>query len=371
MASDQPTIPALTVESSPHVHQRLTTRRVMIDVLIALVPAVVAGIYYFRLNAVVLIVACCVAGLVTEALFNRARHKPNSLGDCSAIVTGVILALSLPSAFPWWAAAIGMVVAIGLGKMVYGGLGHNVFNPAMVGRAFLMACFPVLMTTWAAPAGGPCPADAPPPAVAEARTTGMVAADAKTRAPRKLSPAEASTDAVTQATPLQMLRSRRAAKTKGEARAMPAPDLADCFLGRTGGCMGETCTLALLIGALYLLVRRAIPIEIPVSILVTVILVAGITHTLDPVRYPDPLIAMTTGGLILGAFFIATDPVSCPLPSGGRWLFGFGVGALVMLIRLVGGYPEGVMYAVLLMNAVAPLLSRWTRPTPLGGHARA
>ena len=425
MASDAQTPPVLTVESSPHVRQALTTRRVMIDVLVALVPAIVASVLFFRCNAAVLIVSCCVAGLATEALFNLARRKPNSLGDCSALITGVILALSLPPAFPWWGAVIGMVVAIALGKMVFGGLGHNIFNPAMVGRAFLMACFPALMTTWAAPVplcgSGPCaPAGVCPgrgarahaPVVApatraaatQAATTQTAATQtAATQAAATQAPAtraagtqaaatqavdakaEATTkwkkprkkadvvpaDAVTQATPMQMIKERQKAKTLGAARAMPAPKLADTFFGRVGGCVGETSAVALLLGALYLLVRRTITIEIPLGILVTVILVASITHVLDPVRYADPLLHLTSGGLLLGAFFIATDPVTCPLPVGGRWLFGFGVGALVMLIRLVGGYPEGVMYAVLLMNAVTPLLNRWTRPTPLGGHVRA
>ena len=404
MASDEPKTPVLTVESSPHVHQTLTTRRVMIDVLVGLIPAVIAGVLFFRLNAVTLIVTCCAAGVVTEWLFNRVRRKPDTLRDCSALVTGVILALSLPPSFPAYGAVIGTVVAVALGKMVYGGLGHNMFNPAMVGRAFLMACFPVLMTTWTPPVGS-WPASTRPPAVDHKRavggdeqacvvatqadtqpsTTQTVATrpamtqrtDAKTGAVKKWqktgkqrAPAKASTDAVTQATPLQLVKSRQKATLARDAEAMPSPHLRACFLGYVGGCVGETSALALILGALYLLIRRTIAAEIPVAMLVTVAVVGSVTHLIDPARYADPLIHLTSGGVLLGAFFIATDPVTCPLTALGRWLFGFGVGALVMLIRLVGGYPEGVMYAVLLMNAVTPLLNRWTRPTPLGGHAR-
>ena len=320
MAKDPETTPVLTVETSPHVHQPLTTQRVMIDVLIGLLPAVVAAALFFRVNALLLIVACCAAGVVTELLFNLVRRKPSSLGDSSVLVTGVILALSLPPSFPWWAAVIGTVVGVALGKMVYGGLGHNMFNPAMVGRAFVMICFASAMGASA-----------------------YVVPDS-------------AVTAITQATPMTVL--------KQTAQAAPLWAL---LLGNTNGSLGETSAIACLVGGLYLCVRRTASWEIPAGALLAVAVVAGLMNLADRQADWTVLHHLAGGALLFGAFFIATDPASSPLVPKGKFIFGAGFGLLVMVMRVFSGYPEGVMFAVLLMNAVVPLINRWTIPRPVGG----
>ena len=268
----------------------------MFDVVLAMLPLLISAIIFYRGRAVVLTLVTVGACLITEAIFNACRKQSqSSLLDGSAIVTGMILAFSLPPRLPIYMAVVGGVIAIGLGKAVFGGLGHNLFNPAMVGRAFLMACFPVAMTTWAQPF--------------DLITIGV--------------------DAVTKATPL--------------AAANDAiPPLKDLFLGNVGGCIGETSVLACLIGGLYLLLRGTANWRAPLGMLVGVVLFAGIAHQLNPVKYQAVLFHLNSGALMFGMFFIVTDYVGAPLTPIGRLLFGFGVGLLVMVIRLFGGYPEGV-----------------------------
>jgi len=327
----------------------------MIDVIIGLVPAVAAAGYYFRIYAFVLIPICCLSAVATEWLCNLVRKKPNpleSLGDFSAIVTGIILALSLPPSLPVWAAIIGSVFSIAIGKMVFGGLGANIFNPAMVGRAFLTASFGMMMTSWTVPAT----IDSAMPRVA----------------------AENKIDARTQATPLAW--SKEAIKDRGqrtEDRGQSRDErrgtrvvndqLGAMLAGEVGGCLGETSVIALLIGGLYLLIRRTINIHIPLAVLLSAFVFAAISYIINPDAYISPLVHLSSGGLMLGAFFIATDPVTAPLTNKGMWIFGFGVGAITMLIRIVGEYPEGVMYAVLLMNAVTPLIDKFCKRIPVGG----
>jgi len=331
----------ITVSHAPHISKALSTRSVMIDVVIGLVPAMAAAVYFFRIYAAVLITTCVVCALVTEWLCNVICKKPNpaeSLGDFSAVVTGIILALSLPPKLPVWAGVIGSVFAIAIGKMVFGGLGANIFNPAMAGRTFLTACFGVLMTTWTVPAT----IDSEMPKIA----------------------ADNTISATTQATPLAW--SKQAIKTESRADAVNKQFNA-AFFGQTGGCLGETSALALLIGALYLLIRRTINLHIPLAVLMSAFVFAAIAYLINPDAYISPITHLTTGGLLLCAFFIATDPVTAPLSAKGMWIFGILVGSLIMLIRIIGEYPEGVMYAVLLGNAVTPLIDRLCKLTPAGG----
>jgi len=314
----------------------------MIDVIIGLAPAMVAAGYYFRLHALILITTCVVSCVAAEWLCNLIRKKPNSLDDFSAVVTGVILALSLPPSLPIWAAVIGSVVSIAIGKMVFGGLGGNIFNPAMVGRTFLTVSFGVLMTSWTVPAS----IDSGMPPVAQ----------------------ENVLDARTQATPLAW--SKLAIKNELGADIYSGQQFKATFTGEVGGCLGETSVIALLIGGIYLLIRRTINFHIPLAVLSAAFVFAGIAYLIDsPTHYVyvQPFFHLTSGGLLLCAFFIATDPVTAPLTRRGMWVFGIGVGALTMLIRIVGEYPEGIMFSILLMNAVTPLIDRFFKRIPAGG----
>jgi len=328
----------LRVSCAPHIGESFSTRSVMIDVIIGLVPAMVAAGYYFRIYALILISTCCLSAVATEWLCNLIRKKTNSLGDFSAIVTGIILALSLPPSLPIWAAIIGTCFAVAIGKMVFGGLGANIFNPAMIGRAFLTASFGVLMTTWTVPAT----IDSAMPKIA----------------------ADNRINARTQATPLAW--SKQAIKTKKDSQLVN-DEFKATFIGEVGGCLGETSALALLLGGLYLLIRRTINLHIPLAVLSSSFVWGAIAYLINSDAYISPLVHLTSGGMLLGAFFIATDPVTSPLSTKGRWIFGIGVGTMTMLIRIVGEYPEGVMYAVLLMNAVTPLIDRFCKLVPAGG----
>ncbi|MBN2314863.1 MAG: RnfABCDGE type electron transport complex subunit D [Sedimentisphaerales bacterium] len=329
----------IRVSCSPHISEPFSTRSVMIDVVIGLTPAMAAAAYYFRIYAVVLITTCVLSCVVTEWLCNKICKRPNSLGDFSAVVTGVLLALSLPPKLPLWAAVIGGAVSISIGKMVFGGLGANIFNPAMVGRTFLSVSFGVLMTSWTVPAT----IDPAMPSVSQ----------------------ENALDMRTQATPLAW--SKMAIKNELGADIYAEEQFKKTFTGETGGCLGETCGIVLLLGGLYLLIRRTISFHIPLAVLVSAFVFASIAYFVDSYAYVEPFFHLTSGGLLLCAFFIATDPVTAPLTRRGMWLFGIGVGAITMLIRIVGKYPEGIMFAVLLMNAVTPLIDRLFERVPIGG----
>ena len=313
---------AIHVAPSPHLSRRgVSTRRMMIDVLIALVPVMaVAGWVFgwYALKQVGICVATCVAA---EMVFTVMRRRcPMVIVDGSAAVTGMILGLSLPWSAPWYVAVIASVVAIGIGKVVFGGLGQNLFNPAMVGRAFVMICF------------------------AQALGAGAYIAESG-----------AGGDAISQATPMTVLQ----AGGKVELRPL--------LRGDVNGSLGETSFLACLIGGLYLCIRRTAAWEIPAGILLAVILIESIANLTDPQTNYTLMHHLLGGALMFGAFFIATDPVSSPLTPCGRWVFGLGVGALVVLLRTCSNYPEGVMFAVLVMNSLVPLINRWTIPKPVGG----
>ncbi len=316
----------------------------MVDVIIGLSPAMAAACYYFRIHALILICTCVISSVATEWLCNVIRKKPNSLGDFSAVVTGIILALSLPpKSWPYWQiimiAVIGSVFSIVIGKMVFGGLGANIFNPAMVGRTFLTASFGVLMTSWTVPAT----MDVSMPAISQ----------------------ENIVDVKTQATPLAW--SKLAIKNELGADLYNEEQFTATFTGEVGGSLGETSAIFLLIGGFYLLIRRTINFHIPLAVLVSAFIFGAIAYLIDSYAYVQPLYHLSSGGLLLCAFFIATDPVTAPLTRRGMWIFGIGVGTLTMLIRIVGEYPEGVMFAVLLMNAVTPLIDRLCKRIPAGG----
>ena len=325
------------VAPSPHLaDSALSTQRMMIDVLLALAPAMVVAVVVFRWYAVVQVGLCVLVCMATEAVLSWMRHKPAPLSDCSAAVTGVILALSLPWSAPWYIAVIGSVTAIGLGKVVFGGLGYNIFNPAMVGRALVMLSF--------------------------ARELG---AGAYVHAASNL-------DVLTQATPLSAAKQLAADLAAGKVAAADyeaflesARNLGPLFMGNVNGSLGETSALALLIGGLYLCARRVASWQIPAGMIAMAFLFAqlGYLAHLTPLT---PLQHLIGGSLFLGAFFIATDPVTSPVTAWGKFIFGLGIGLLVVVIRLLSGYPEGVMFAVLLMNAAVPLLNRWTILRPLG-----
>lgn len=327
----------ITVSPAPHISQKLSTQRVMGDVIIGLVPAMIAAVIFFRLQAVWVIGTCVVSCMASEWVCNVIRKKPNSLFDLSAVITGIILAMSLPPAIPLWAAAIGSGFAIVICKMLFGGLGSNVFNPAMAARAFMALSLGTLMTTWTVPA------------TVDADMDQMTAANIS---------------ATTQATPLAWSKSA----IKGQADVEEANWMVkSSFWGNEGGCLGETSSFALLLGGIYLLIRRTIEFHTPAAILISAVIFASIFYFVNPDKYASPMLHLFGGGMLLCAFFIATDPVTAPLTVKGMWIFGIGVGTLIMLIRTVGGYPEGVMYAVLIMNSVSPLIDRLCKLVPAGG----
>ena len=312
------------IKSSPHLRHPDSVPKIMLSVIISLLPAVAASVYFFRWRAVVLYLACLAGAILTEAVFLAVRKKPlSTLLDGSAVITGLLLAMTLPPSLRLDQAVIGAVVAIALGKQVFGGLGHNIFNPALVGRAFLQTAFPVAMTTWIPP------------------VTKII-------------------NTATYATPLGNLKFQNAV-----AQHTLTP-LKDLFWGNTGGCLGETSALALLIGALYLVARKTIDWKIPAGIILSLSVFTGIFWLARPDKYASPLFHLLSGGLIIGAFFMATDMVTSPITPRGTIIYALGIGFLVGLIRLFGGYPEGVMYSILLMNTVVPLLNRSTRPRLLG-----
>jgi len=326
--------PRLLVRPAPLLKQPLTTTMAMGDVVLALMPATLAGIWFFGLGALLVVSAAIAGAMLTEWAFSPPAQRRARLLDGSGLITGLLLGLSLPPGLPLWMAFLGGVMGIGLGKLIWGGLGYNLFNPALVGRAFLLATFPVAMTTWNAHAGG------------------FFAVPSSLFAFPFL---QATYDGMSAATPLGAL------KFEGQ----PTP-LRDLVIGNTGGCIGETSGLLLVLGGVYLLLRRDLDWRIPASILVAVAAFSLILFLIDPVGYPDPLFSLFSGGLLLGAIYMATDPVTSPITPKGAWIFGVGVGLLVVLIRVFGGFPEGVMYAILLMNAATPLIDRYTQPRVFG-----
>ena len=318
-----------TISPSPHVHGGDSIEKNMYGVLIALVPTFIFSIVFFGLGAILVTLTSVAACLVFEYVIQKYLMKQRpTIWDGSAIITGVLLAFNLPSSLPLWIVVIGALVAIGIGKMTFGGLGCNPFNPALVGRVFLLVSFPVQMTTWPVP--------------------GQMAA---------------YLDAETGATPLAVMKE---AIKSGDASVLPRlPDAIDMLVGQTGGCLGEVSALALLIGLAYMLARRIVTWHIPVSILATVFVLAGLLHLYNPV-YASPVTVLLTGGMMLGACFMATDYVTSPMTAKGQIIYGVAIGLLTVVIRTFGAYPEGMSFAILIMNAFTPLINTYCKPKRFG-----
>ncbi|MCB1325621.1 MAG: RnfABCDGE type electron transport complex subunit D [Spirochaetales bacterium] len=319
----------LEVKSSPHLKGALSTPMIMRHVLYSLLPVSLAAVYYFGISALALLVTTTTVAPATELMLQKVTHRPTTLRDGSAVLTGLLFGLTLPPALPLWMAALGSVLSIVLGKFVFGGLGKNLFNPALVGRAFLMAAFPVPLTSWVYPLS----------------PNRFFAFHSSTLAWPLQNPA--MSDAVSGATPLGLF------KFGGE---LTNPEL--LYSGAIAGSVGETAAFLILLGGAYLALRRMLDWRIPVAVLGAVAILSALLSTVEPTLCPGPLFMLGSGGLMLGAVYMATDPVSSPLTPVGVWLFGFLIGGLVVLIRLAGGLPEGVMYAILLGNAATPLLDR-------------
>lgn len=300
------------VSGSPHIHKPASIRRIMWTVVISLIPALIAGVLIFGLNALWVTLAATIAAVLTELTFGILTKRKITILDGSAVITGILLAFNLPSGVPLWLPIVGAVFSIAIGKQVFGGLGQNIFNPALVGRVFLMASWPKYMTTFTRPF---------------------------------------SYDAITSATPLAALK---------EGKILEHLSYLDLFLGKHGGCIGEVCILALLIGAALLLIKGYISWHIPATYIFTTAIFTYIFGAAQ-LFHGDWLFQVLSGGLILGAFFMATDYVATPLTAKGQIIFGAGCGLLTAVIRIWGGYPEGVSYAILMMNAATPLIDRFTK----------
>ena len=320
----------LLVSPSPHIHSKDSTRSLMLDVVIALIPAVVCSVVFYGWQGLLVLgvsVASCV--LLEWAITKYMLKKPSTIGDLSAVVTGILLALNVPYTTPWWVVFVGAVVAVGVAKMTFGGLGQNIWNPALVGRVFLLVSFPTYMTTWSKPQG----------------LFGVDAVSGPT-------PLGAIQEGLMQGSTVQELTS--------------AYNYKDLLFANLGGSAGEVCALALLAGFVYLCCRKVIKPWITLSIFATVALVSLIFWGVNPARFTDPLFNLLTGGLVLGACFMATDYVTSPMSVKGGVVFGVGIGLLTVLIRYFGSYPEGVSFAILIMNSVVPLLNMWFKQKKFG-----
>jgi electron transport complex protein RnfD len=323
----------INISPSPHAHGEDSTRKLMSGVVIALMPALIASVIYFGTGALIVTGVSVASCLLFEYLIQRfIFKKPETITDGSALVTGLLLAFNLPSNIPVWMVMTGSFVAIGVAKMTFGGLGNNPFNPALVGRVFMLVSFPVKMTTWPVPAGF---------------ATGY-------------------TDAVTGATPLALIKEGIKNGESVSALMKDVPDTISMILGKMGGSMGEVSALALLLGFAYLLYRKIITWHIPVSIIGTVAVFTTIHWLLNPGSSAGPLFHILSGGLLLGAIFMATDYVTSPMNPKAMIIYGCCIGLLTVIIRLYGAYPEGVSFAILIMNAFVPLLNAYVKPQRFG-----
>ena len=316
----------LLVSPSPHLHTKTSTKSLMRDVVIALMPAVIASVLFYGWSSLLVLSTSVASCLLVELFITRFLFKrPSTIADCSALVTGILLALNLPVTTPWWVVFIGAIVAIGVAKMTFGGLGQNLFNPAIVGRVFLLISFPTYMTDWTRPQGF----------------------------------IGGGIDALSGATPLGAVK-------EGGIAAIESLDYSDMLFYNIGGSAGELSAIALLIGFAYLLIRRVIKPYITCSIIATVAIFSGIFWAINPAEYTDPVFNILTGGLLLGAIFMATDYVTSPMSNVGGIIFGVGIGIITMLIRYFGAYPEGMSFAILIMNSVVPLINKWCHAKKYG-----
>ena len=328
----------LLVSPAPHIHGKENTRNLMRDVIIALLPAVAVSIYYFGFSAVKLVLTGVISCMLVEFLIQKFLLKGKcTICDYSAALTGVLLALNLPPNSPWWLMVIGAVVAIGVAKMTFGGLGQNLFNPALVGRVFLLVSFPVLMTDWTTPA----------------------------------SFFGATIDAASGATPLALVKEAVNAGTPISEIFANNPSLSysQLLFARVGSA-GEISAIALLLGFVYLLVRRVIKPHITLSIWATVFAFSGILWLCDSNQFTDPVFNLLTGGMLLGSIFMATDYVTSPMSDKGMIIFGVGIGIITILIREFGAYPEGISFAILIMNATVPLINMYVKPKRFAKEAK-
>lgn len=333
------------VSSSPHITDKDSIPRIMYGVVISLIPATIGAVYFFGVKAAWVILWAVFAAVATEAVIQKLMKKPITVKDGSALVTGILLAFNLPAEAPWWLPVIGSVFAIGIGKIPFGGLGYNPLNPALLGRAFLLASWPTRMTIFnTTPREGTISGI---DAITNATPLNVYKASKDVIANQSIMPAEK----VQQAT---------------EAISQLSDSYANLFWGKVGGCLGETSVFLLLIGAVYLIYKRYIGLKIPVSYIGTVALLSWIFGGTEGFFTGDPIFHVLSGGLILGAFFMATDMVTSPVTYSGRIIFGAGCGVITVLIRQVGGYPEGVSYSILLMNLTVPLIDRYTKPKTFG-----
>jgi len=327
----------LKVSLSPHIHGKETTQKLMSGVIVALIPAFITSVFYFGYSALIVTATSVGSCVLFEYLIVKfIFKKPITINDCSAIVTGLLLAFNLPSNIPVLIIVIGSLVSIGIAKMTFGGLGNNPFNPALVGRVFMLISFPVQMTTWPVPAGF------------------------KT----------AYTDAVTGATPLAIIKEglKNGEPLSQLLTQIPAP--ARMFLGNMGGSMGEVAAVALLLGLIWLLYKKIITWHIPVSIIAMIVLFTGILWLINPEEYAGPLFHVLAGGVLLGAIFMATDYVTSPMNPKAMLIYGCGIGLLTVIIRVWGAYPEGVSFAILIMNAFVPLMNAYIKPKRFGEEVK-
>ncbi len=327
----------LTVSPSPHIFGNLTARKMMLGVMVSLIPAFLVTIYLFGLGAVIVTAVSVLTCVIAEMLIQKfLLHTPVTINDGSAVVTGILLAFNLPSNLPWWMVVIGAVFAIGVAKMAFGGLGNNPFNPAISGRIFLLISFPVQMTSW------PVPLQAP----------------------------MQYTDALTGATPLGILKEGIRNGDSISHIMNQIPDSMHLFLGQMGGSLGEVSALALILGFAWLLYKKIITWHIPVFIVATIFMFTGILRIIDPASNASPIFHILTGGVLLGAIYMATDLVTSPMTRKGMIIYAMGIGIITVVIRRFGIYPEGVSFAILIMNAAVPLINKYVKPGRFGKEVR-
>lgn len=332
--STQPII----VSASPHVHSDRTSKKLMYDVVIALIPAFLVSIYVFGIGALIVTSVAVISCLLFEYVIQKYLLKTEvTIADGSALITGLLLAFNLPSNLPVWMIISGSLVAIGIAKLSFGGLGFNIFNPALVGRVFLLVAFPVQMTSW--------------PSVMVNNTTLV--------------------DAVTGATSLGMIKEGLLFGETMTQISSKIPSTMDMLFGFTGGSIGEISALALLLGGLFLIFRKVISWHIPITVLATMAAMTGIFWLINPEHYANPLIHILSGGALIGAFFMATDLVTSPMTKKGMVVFAIGIGIITVVIRLWGAYPEGVSFAILIMNAFVPLINKYFKPRRFGAKIKA
>lgn len=329
----------LTISASPHVHGDQSTQKIMWGVTYSMIPAMLVSIYFFGIDAMRVIFLSVAASIFFEWLIQKYLIKGgNTISDGSAVITGILLAFNVPANLPWWIIIIGALVSIGMGKMSFGGLGKNPFNPALVGRVFLLVSFPVQMTSWPIP----------------------------------MPIFDGLADAITGPTALGIMKEGLSAgKTVQELMTSPEmPSYINLMMGDMRGSLGEMSAIALILGGLYMVWRKIISWEIPVSILLSVVVFSGIFWLIDPTAYVNPAFHLLTGGMMLGAIYMATDMVSSPMTSKGQWVYGVGIGIITIIIRVWGAYPEGVSFAILIMNAAVPLINNAFKPTRFGKEVK-